>query len=114
MERPGSLPKAITVRQFPDRLIITESNGELWIKLLVISVFAALTILPFVVALRDSRAVHWNITALAILGSITGVFWYWILAECFNRITVTVSDGAITRRGGPIPLPPARYGAGTV
>ena len=114
MEHSGSLPKSITVREFPDRLIIAESNGALWIKLLVISVFAALTVLPFVLILRDSRPVHRNITAIAIIGSITGVFWYWILAESFNSIIVTISAGAITRRGGPVPLPPARYGAGTV
>ncbi len=113
MERASSLPKSITVQELPDRLIIIEHSDPL-IKLLVIPVLAAITLIPYVAVLRDSHPVHANITALVILGMATAAFWYWILAESFNRITVTVGAGGITRRAGPVPLPAARYAAGTV
>ena len=63
-------------------------------KLLVIPVFAAITLFPYVVVLRDSHPVQPNIPALVILGLMSVAFWYWILAESFNRITVTVSCSA--------------------
>jgi hypothetical protein len=108
-----ALPKSITVQELPDRLIITE-HSDPWMKFLVIPVLGAITLLPVAIPLFSSKPSHPNVTALVILAIPFGAFWYWLAAESFNSITVTVSADAITRRGGPIPLPPARYAAGTI